>query len=456
MLANESSDDSSSVCSTEKIEKEIVGKLKNMFEVQISDSKEKQSTFLNWKKDNLFLKGTDTSPKLNRENETKESSDSESSDRTVKIQSKDSEITRKLDYDLMVGKADVRENYSGSNGDDISDNEYEMKMNIGRESVNKLKGVYESLASKSQENTVFNGNKNGLRKTKSLGTFTNQVPSIFRETKSHGYDDFDRKEGMADGDNDERDNNRWKDDMVEGMIVKSADSIKNIKKESVSKLKDVFEGTSGRTSMKDQQGVSKANITKSTSMINLGAVDIRRENHREEKVENDSSASSDISDNEKKSENSSSICNDMNHEKDTVIKLKTMYEDITKKSKHDNFKNNNIRKTMSMSSLVNETLKPSNSQDFLRNQKENDQDYVEGSFHSFSSSMLTSESKEDVLSETSVSDNENNHSEVQWKKLSEEDGTQNEEEKLRKTSVKHLADRFSNESLDGNTKVNNI
>ena len=167
VLAEESSEDSSSVCSTENIEKEIVGKLKNMFELQINDSKEKQSTFLNWKKDNLSLKGKETFPKLNGENirsnnqnkqETNESSDSESSDSTVEIQSKDSEYTRKLEYDLMVSKANESEKCSRSISSDIPDSEYEMKKNIGRESVNRLKGVYENLASRTKKNNVSSCN----------------------------------------------------------------------------------------------------------------------------------------------------------------------------------------------------------------------------------------------------------------------------------------------------------
>ena len=56
VVAEESSDDVSSICSTENIEKEIVGKMKNMFEERISETKERQSTFMNWKKSNLILK----------------------------------------------------------------------------------------------------------------------------------------------------------------------------------------------------------------------------------------------------------------------------------------------------------------------------------------------------------------------------------------------------------------
>ena len=68
VLAEESSDDISSVCSTENIEKEIVGKMKSMFEQQINETQERQSTFLNWKKSNLVLKGTEISPNLTEVN----------------------------------------------------------------------------------------------------------------------------------------------------------------------------------------------------------------------------------------------------------------------------------------------------------------------------------------------------------------------------------------------------
>ena len=64
VLAEESSDDVSSICSTENIEKEIVGKMKNRFEEQIIETKEKQSTFLNWKKSNLHLKPKEISPAI--------------------------------------------------------------------------------------------------------------------------------------------------------------------------------------------------------------------------------------------------------------------------------------------------------------------------------------------------------------------------------------------------------
>merc|ERR1719369_2427353 len=126
------------------------------------------------------------------------------------------------------------------------------------------------------------------------------------------------------------------------------------------------------------------------------------------------------------------------------------------KSKNHDIKSNNIRKTVSMSNLVNGNSKQTDSQGFSRYQKENSQDYLTNSFHSFSSSMLATGSKEDVSSEdgeTIISDNEDNESEVQQNRSSWEDITQNEEERMRKTSVKHLADRFSNESLDGNSKV---
>ena len=135
-----------------------------------------------------------------------------------------------------------------------------------------------------------------------------------------------------------------------------------------------------------------------------------------------------------------------------------MYEDINMKSKKHDIKNNNIRKTVSMSSLANGNSKHTASQGSSRYQKENNQVYLKHSFHSLSSSMLASGSKEDVSSEdgeTIISDNEYNESEVQQNRSSGEDVTQKEEKTMRKTSVKHLADRFSNESLEGNSKVGN-
>ena len=71
--------------------------------------------------------------------------------------------------------------------------------------------------------------------------------------------------------------------------------------------------------------------------------------------------------------------------------------------------------------------------------------------------MLVKESKQDISSEesdTSISENENDGSKQQ--KLECEERRHEEEEKIRKTSVKNLADRFSNDSLDENSnKVDN-
>merc|ERR1711892_538279 len=197
VFAEESSDDVSSICSTENIDKEIVAKMKNRFEEQIIETKEKQSTFLNWKKSNLHLKPKEISPaptETNTENEpfvpniSAQSSDSESSNSTVEILNNNTvaeQETRQVEHVAVLGKADEGQDRYEVSSDSNSDYENEKKKIIGKNSVNRLKCVYEDIATKKKGNNSQHVQSFNLNKTTSLMNLRTGYMSTESFSKSH-------------------------------------------------------------------------------------------------------------------------------------------------------------------------------------------------------------------------------------------------------------------------------
>ena len=347
VLAEESSDDISSVCSTENIEKEIVGKMKSMFEQQINETQERQSTFLNWKKSNLVLKGTEISPNLTEvnnknhllfshdSNKSTRSSDSESSNNTVEILRTSSEIPRELEHELMLTKED-----ECKNNDNMSDSESEKEIirNIGNESVNRLKGVYENLANTLNESNDKDINKKMYLKTTSHVNFRTEAPSMFRGTSNSENEHLNSKERTVISENDDTDDNSGDDVSGETMNMNSGE---NIRKESVNKLKHIFESQFNKTMKQEpQSSMTEAHIPKTSSMINLRRENFVKGSFIENELQNDNSSSAD----QQESDDLNSIFKERHGEKDKVTKLKRMFEDITIVSSNVQFPKCSIRK----------------------------------------------------------------------------------------------------------------
>ena len=290
VVAEESSDDVSSICSTENIEKELVGKIKNMFEERISETKERQSTFMNWKKSNLIFKpkefstipaGVTNEKEKNVQpiaNMSRKSSDSESSDSTVEnlnVATPAERQTRQLEHVSMLTTANVDFDGNKSSSNSSSDDEQEKNEAIGKDSVNRLKSVYEEIATTSKEYNAQNMPKSSIRSTSSMmnlrssymktSVLSMSLDDISKENTRFitEKDNFDTKQSSSDRSSDDEDQ--------ENENLNSVENSDAIEKDIVNKLKSVYEEIASSTKVKNAQNVPKVNFRKTSSLMNLNS-----------------------------------------------------------------------------------------------------------------------------------------------------------------------------------------